>query len=303
MSQVFGKDPKNEPPPGLEKPIELITAVRTVQTSGYGGGLSVPKILPCALHGKEGCRICVPTNVGHGHVFPRPDGVLARCGGPALCGECAKDLTQKVSIQSQAVSLADLRVEGKPVPDPKSAGVLTLEQLVHAGVTPMILKCPVCKGRHIDVPQPEIGWLNPPHRTHLCNHCGHLWRPQEYSTVGVSDDDWLSFMGSIREEDWQAVISLAAANTASETGRVQVQLLEADGFQRICLQMPLYARFITEPTDNVDHIRLWYMTEDGRHMQGDSVPWTTFLENVLRVMKLPDARIKAIIRHLQQDEA
>jgi hypothetical protein len=29
------------------------------------------------------------TNDGHGHVRPRPDGVLARCGGPAICRECA----------------------------------------------------------------------------------------------------------------------------------------------------------------------------------------------------------------------
>lgn len=31
-------------------------------------------------------------NRGHGHVFARPDGVRARCGGPAICSECAKDL-------------------------------------------------------------------------------------------------------------------------------------------------------------------------------------------------------------------
>lgn len=37
----------------------------------------------------------VPSNVGHGHVFPRPDGVKARCGGPALCHVCAADLARK----------------------------------------------------------------------------------------------------------------------------------------------------------------------------------------------------------------
>ncbi|MCO2082436.1 hypothetical protein O1L52_11715 [Pseudomonas aeruginosa] len=31
------------------------------------------------------------TNVGHGHVFPRADGVKMRCGGPRLCSECAAD--------------------------------------------------------------------------------------------------------------------------------------------------------------------------------------------------------------------
>lgn len=35
------------------------------------------------------------TNGGHGHVFPRPDGHRARCGGPPLCSECARDLARK----------------------------------------------------------------------------------------------------------------------------------------------------------------------------------------------------------------
>lgn len=30
-------------------------------------------------------------NTGHGHVWARPDGVRARCGGPKLCRECAAD--------------------------------------------------------------------------------------------------------------------------------------------------------------------------------------------------------------------
>ena len=30
-------------------------------------------------------------NTGHGHVYPRPDGYLARCGGPHMCAECARD--------------------------------------------------------------------------------------------------------------------------------------------------------------------------------------------------------------------
>lgn len=34
---------------------------------------------------------------GHGHVTPRPDGAKARCGGPALCGECAKELAAQTA--------------------------------------------------------------------------------------------------------------------------------------------------------------------------------------------------------------
>lgn len=32
-----------------------------------------------------------PKNEGHGHVVPRPDGVKARCGGPAFCRVCQRE--------------------------------------------------------------------------------------------------------------------------------------------------------------------------------------------------------------------
>lgn len=36
-----------------------------------------------------------PRNVGHGHVFPRPDGLKARCGGPGFCPTCNADRALK----------------------------------------------------------------------------------------------------------------------------------------------------------------------------------------------------------------
>ncbi len=33
-------------------------------------------------------------NSGHGHVHKRPDRVVARCGGPALCSTCRSDLSE-----------------------------------------------------------------------------------------------------------------------------------------------------------------------------------------------------------------
>ena len=35
------------------------------------------------------------TNTGHGHVWARPDGVKARCGGPALCKQCSADAARR----------------------------------------------------------------------------------------------------------------------------------------------------------------------------------------------------------------
>jgi len=35
------------------------------------------------------------SNTGHGHVYPRADGVKARCGGPGLCEVCSADQARK----------------------------------------------------------------------------------------------------------------------------------------------------------------------------------------------------------------
>lgn len=40
-------------------------------------------------------------NVGHGHVFPRPDGVRARCGGPGFCKECSRDKVRLDAINNE----------------------------------------------------------------------------------------------------------------------------------------------------------------------------------------------------------
>ncbi len=57
----------------------------------------------------------------------------------------------------------------------------------------MVLFCPACGKQHIDAPDPhpelrnihEVPWTNPPHRSHLCHGCGHIWRPADVPTNGV----------------------------------------------------------------------------------------------------------------------
>lgn len=66
----------------------------------------------------------------------------------------------------------------------------------------MVLHCPVCGAQHIDTVSPcssshcEQGcanpgdcesWSNPPHRSHLCGECGHIWRPADVPTNGVAE--------------------------------------------------------------------------------------------------------------------
>jgi hypothetical protein len=39
-------------------------------------------------------------NVGHGRVFPRPDGRVQSCGGPALCRECQADEGKRATAEA-----------------------------------------------------------------------------------------------------------------------------------------------------------------------------------------------------------
>lgn len=60
----------------------------------------------------------------------------------------------------------------------------------------MVLHCPKCGWQHIDAEEtknhqwvfptaPPDLWNNPPHRSHLCHGCGHIWRPADVPTNGV----------------------------------------------------------------------------------------------------------------------
>ncbi len=46
---------------------------------------------------------------------------------------------------------------------------------------PMLLWCPECGVRHIDVGD----FATKLHHTHACQGCGHVWRPAVVHTVGV----------------------------------------------------------------------------------------------------------------------
>lgn len=50
----------------------------------------------------------------------------------------------------------------------------------------MVLFCPECRHQHVDAPEPDSGWINPPHKSHLCHKCGTVWRPADIATNGVA---------------------------------------------------------------------------------------------------------------------
>ena len=49
------------------------------------------------------------------------------------------------------------------------------------GPIPMLLYCPECSARHLDVGE----FATKLHHTHACQRCGHVWRPALVATVGV----------------------------------------------------------------------------------------------------------------------
>lgn len=51
---------------------------------------------------------------------------------------------------------------------------------------PMVLHCPACGTQHVDAPEPENNWTNPPHRSHRCGACQTIWRPADIPTTGVA---------------------------------------------------------------------------------------------------------------------
>lgn len=65
------------------------------------------------------------------------------------------------------------------------ARALLARALLDREPVPMVLHCPACGAQHVDAPDSETGWTNPPHRSHLCHACGHVWRPADIATTGV----------------------------------------------------------------------------------------------------------------------
>lgn len=60
----------------------------------------------------------------------------------------------------------------------------------------VLLFCPKCGTQHVDAPEPENGWTNPPHRRHLCHACKTVWLAALVPTNGVAS---ISAPGGKRE--------------------------------------------------------------------------------------------------------
>lgn len=104
----------------------------------------------------------------------------------------------------------------------------------------MMLRCPACGLQHVDRRDPPLSaewddaeaWTNPPHRSHLCRGCGHVWRPADVPTNGVASikttgkkdsplptlrsDDLPQFIRNVRNEEGFSLVTHGTAHAIAE---------------------------------------------------------------------------------------
>jgi hypothetical protein len=103
----------------------------------------------------------------------------------AECKRCAEDLAQMARYagtgpETRAMRALHAAIDRLAAHQPEQVPI------------DMVLHCPKCHTQHIDAPEEHwnreflYSWENPPHRSHLCHHCGHIWRPADVPTNGVA---------------------------------------------------------------------------------------------------------------------
>lgn len=91
-------------------------------------------------------------------------------------------------IEARKQSDGKAPVSKQPITDVHAfVAALDTKPLTHADLdarmvpVPMLLHCPVCNARHVDVGE----FSTKLHHTHACQNCGHVWRPAIVPTTGV----------------------------------------------------------------------------------------------------------------------
>ncbi len=75
----------------------------------YGNESVAAKALAKARSSNKEAGRMSNRNIGHGHVWKRPDGTRSRCGGPGLCSECAAD-AQRLRDAALFTDLIDIAI-------------------------------------------------------------------------------------------------------------------------------------------------------------------------------------------------
>ncbi len=96
----------------------------------------------------------------------------------------------------------------------------------------MVLYCPSCGMQHIDAPEGD--WTNPPHRSHLCHGCGHIWRPADVYTEGVAAILTRGKADTLQPLSAKAIADIKAMITPPKSAFVKLprrRFEHVDGFQ------------------------------------------------------------------------
>lgn len=124
---------------------------------------------------------------GHGHVTPRPDGAKARCGGPALCGERARELAVKEgrTAKQTCPRRATIPQQGTGEPDEWR------EDRGLAGQNRIGLSCSYCGSLHPDRFMELIGegWVVGPTDK---NYKAYLGKPLTAEDIADRKAQWLA---------------------------------------------------------------------------------------------------------------
>ncbi len=103
----------------------------------------------------------------------------AICKARIAAGLSQEELAALIGVSDSYISRIERGVRAPKRIVKKINEVLGIEVVFDP--IPMLLTCPSCGKRHIDVGE----FATKPHHTHACQHCGMCWRPAIVPTVGV----------------------------------------------------------------------------------------------------------------------
>ena len=96
------------------------------------------------------------TNTGHGRVWERPDGMMAKCGGPGLCRQCNWDASHFcVRASGAPVGSRVYSTNLTAAPPPPRWGLPPLSGIQAPAATPVPVGCICPPGANLTCERPD----------------------------------------------------------------------------------------------------------------------------------------------------
>lgn len=135
-------------------------------------------------------------NTGHGHVYPRPDGIRARCGGPGICAECSREAARKASGET-TITPTPVTVE-RLHPCPFCGGEPEIERVGTSRASCIVI-CSDCSARNESADVGQHSGRSWNRRSPAVDTAGLLARLPTYDVGPIA-------LGWIRKEDLIAAL-------------------------------------------------------------------------------------------------